>query len=607
MIDVQRRTDGGWSTISTVATSSAGRATVVLAVPDGRHDFRLRVRATATAERLTTSARRITGVEGIATTISGWRTAAASAPQETGLGVSLRIWTGLKGQARVLAVQRRAVHAEEWTTVDTLTSESNGSAHVVLSGPAGAWEFRVIVASTRTAAAAATPARPVTLTLPDTTPPVVPHGLTAVVHDGQAWLAWPYQLDPDRDVFVVLRASASTGPWSEVARTASLKLRLPHTEADWFALEARDAAGNVSQPGTPVQASQLTLGPTVAAKYYSACAVDANGTTYCWGRDYGTSHPKEGAQDLGQIAMGWGHSCGLDDYGWAWCWGSDAAGQLGDDDGMPVPSERDGVRRVGCLGSSCPESFVQISAGGGSTCALDPQHHAWCWGQISGRGLEITHKMSYPTPAPGDHEYATLSVGEGYACAIDLAGQAWCWGYDDGRFGDGPGSAPAGSIPRAVLGGHVFTAIAAGEWHTCALDAEGVAWCWGRGTGGALGADLGGCSAGCVLDEPARVLGGHTFVTISVAASSTCAIDEAGATWCWGVFGDGPDAPPARRAAGHSFTAISVATSHVCGQDTSGAAWCWGANGERQLGVAEDAVPASSVPVKVPGLATRTP
>ncbi len=59
-----------------------------------------------------------------------------------------------------------------------------------------------------------------------------------------------------------------------------------------------------------------------------------------------------------------------------------------------------------------------------------------------------------------------MSTGEFHACALSAEGEATCWGNDD----DGQSTPPKGP----------FVAISAGGYHTCALNAEGEATCWGR-------------------------------------------------------------------------------------------------------------------------------
>ena len=88
-------------------------------------------------------------------------------------------------------------------------------------------------------------------------------------------------------------------------------------------------------------------------------------------------------------------------------------------------------------------------------------------------------------------------------------GKAWCWGLGPyGQLGDGDTSDHATGTPVAVVGGHTVSWLTAGDWHTCALDSAGKAWCWGYGDYGTLGDDnIGDHETG----TPVAVVGGHTF------------------------------------------------------------------------------------------------
>src|SRR2546425_11540679 len=80
--------------------------------------------------------------------------------------------------------------------------------------------------------------------------------------------------------------------------------------------------------------------------------------------------------------------------------------------------------------------------------------------------------------------------------------------------------------PRSTL--FPYTTLfrsAAGRSHTCGLDAEGQAWCWGR-----LG-----------RYGPLSPIGAHPpFASISAGDHKTCAVTSEGGVLCWGVFRIGP-------------------------------------------------------------------
>ena len=85
---------------------------------------------------------------------------------------------------------------------------------------------------------------------------------------------------------------------------------------------------------------------------------------------------------------------------------------------------------------------------------------------------------------------SAVSAGSTHACALDDAGAAWCWGRNnEGQLGDGWDSGDLSTLPVEVVGGHTFTDIVVGGQHTCALDGDGAAWCWGGNDAGQLGDD----------------------------------------------------------------------------------------------------------------------
>ena len=81
--------------------------------------------------------------------------------------------------------------------------------------------------------------------------------------------------------------------------------------------------------------------------------------------------PVAGDHAFVDIALGVWHTCALDSEGSTWCWGEGRGGALGNgntnDSSVPVPVSQGRVR------------FVRLSAGGLATCGLEPSGRAWCW------------------------------------------------------------------------------------------------------------------------------------------------------------------------------------------------------------------------------------
>ena len=340
-----------------------------------------------------------------------------------------------------------------------------------------------------------------------------------------------------------------------------------------------------------------------------------------------------------KLTAGGDHTCGIDTADEAWCWGSDDNGELGDngsaDQGTPVQVDDIAMGTVST-----------ISAGKDFTCAVDKTvlMNAWCWGNGDVGQLGNGSQFALPTPdqVDGFFHWTVVAAGESHACGIDNSSHVRCWGAGDlGQIGDGAqvmrltpslaagsdtysGIAAGGdfacgisigasgtascwgwnrkstlangfllvqSAAIGVLGNHLFTQVATGEDHTCALDTGGLAWCWGDNAFDELGTG----------DEvahsiPVAVTGAHVYSQISAMYVNTCA-REAGAgdqnTWCWGdnsagAIGDGTffNAPNPVQPAGlvKQFSQISAGLGHTCAVQSAGATYCWGDNTSGQLG-----------------------
>ena len=199
--------------------------------------------------------------------------------------------------------------------------------------------------------------------------------------------------------------------------------------------------------------------------------------------------------------------------------------------------------------------------------------------------------------------FTTLTAGDLHTCALSETGVAWCWGSNaDGQLGRGTTSTTA--RPNVVSSGSTaFSAISAGASHTCAIDSNGVGYCWGSNVNGQLG--IGTTTARS--STPVRVAGSRGWRAISAGRTHTCAIAENGTPFCWGSNSNGElgtgssgdvERSPVQVAGLSEVLAIAAGDGYTCALRSTSAAVCWGR--EDRLGTDG----ASDVPVAVDGSAT---
>jgi alpha-tubulin suppressor-like RCC1 family protein len=201
-----------------------------------------------------------------------------------------------------------------------------------------------------------------------------------------------------------------------------------------------------------------------------------------------------------QVAAGSTGTCGLTTEGQAFCWGSNAFGALGDPSAS-VQQECGLARppcAPGPVPVANGQQFTEISGASGHICARTAGGAIWCWGQndasqigtaaqtteLCGDLLLLCVRQPELVFAP-NASFASVSAGGGSTCGVDPGGLGYCWGDNSsGQIGNGGGAA---SVPVAVLGSHHFTRIAVAADHACGLTTEGEALCWGQNASGQLG------------------------------------------------------------------------------------------------------------------------
>jgi alpha-tubulin suppressor-like RCC1 family protein len=348
---------------------------------------------------------------------------------------------------------------------------------------------------------------------------------------------------------------------------------------------------------------------TISAGGWHSCGLTADGTAYCWGRDFdrapdgsgGTARllPVRVATDLKftHISAGDVHTCAIADGGKAYCWGDNIYGQLG------LGTTARQATPVAVAGGHL---YKEVKTADQVTCGITLGDDAYCWGtnrwghlgttttETCGGGFQRPCS-TLPRRVSTTTKFTSIELGHLGACGLTGTGAAFCWGINqDGQLGNG--TLDFTEAPLAVSGGHAFADLAPGLYHTCGLTTVGDAYCWGANAEGQLGSTTAtDCGLWDCSPVPIRVATSLKFVSIEAGEYFNCALTAAGTAHCWGrgsngELGDGRQtrnsySPVTVSSGAVKFTQLSAGFYHGCAIATSGAGYCWGHNGYGALGI----------------------
>jgi len=344
-----------------------------------------------------------------------------------------------------------------------------------------------------------------------------------------------------------------------------------------FRATARDRV--VAGDGTPVpvEAGPVTVERRELVVGASHVCHLVQGSTTCRGANDSGQRGSQPFAGFVSLASGIAHVCGLDATGVAMCWGANDGGQLGDgsrtDRPSPVPVRTE-LR------------FAALTAGQAHTCGIAGGGIALCWGQnLSGQlGDGSRNDARYPLAVGNGMTFATLVAGWSHTCGVTSNRTAFCWGLNgDGQLGDG--SRLDRLLPTLVRGS--VESLAAGSAHTCGIS-EGRVLCWGDNRFGQLGD---GTTEGRTQPTPVASLQGRATAVVAGAVHS-CALLADGTAYCWGQnlhgqLGDGTTqnrSVPTQVTGPLRFRSLHAGGALTCGIAMSGAEYCWGLNQSGQLG-----------------------
>jgi len=188
-----------------------------------------------------------------------------------------------------------------------------------------------------------------------------------------------------------------------------------------------------------------------------------------------------------------------------------------------------------------------------------------------------------------------VSAGGYHTLYLRKDGTVWAWGQNShGQVGTGSTSPAVHATPLKVAGLPTTTivAVAAGGYHSLALDKNGKVWAWGQNSSGQIGT---GSTLPAVHPTPVQIAlpGAPTIKAVAAGLSHSLAIDNNGVIWAWGnnsyaQIGNGSSGSnvltPAQLSVSGGAKAIAAGWYHSLAVSSSGGAWAWGRNLYGQIG-----------------------
>ena len=344
---------------------------------------------------------------------------------------------------------------------------------------------------------------------------------------------------------------------------------------------------------------------SVATSEFHSCAITLEGNVYCWGDNeqgqlgngstidsvYPVSVETPGGVTFTDIVAARYHTLAIDESGQVWGWGSNSAGQLGigTSTNSTIPEMVLGLEGV---------SIEKVSTGIAHTLALDVNGQIWAWGNNNsgrlGDGTEMDRLSPVQVSGPQNVVFNDVAAGVYHSVALDTDGQAWAWGNNAfGKLGDG--TTVNRLVPTAVMmpTNVSFTNVAGGSDHTIALSSTDGVWAWGSNEIAQLGSGSMLSSATPVQVDFAV---GSQIKTIMTGHYHNLAITSENELWGWGSSSSGRlgagfttatvEAPTALQTPENTgFYLLSANRNHSLAISLgSSKVYAWGRNDNGQLG-----------------------
>lgn len=352
-------------------------------------------------------------------------------------------------------------------------------------------------------------------------------------------------------------------------------------------------------------ASYATPATAVAdsGRRYRAVASNASGTAPSNAATLSVTAATQAHTVNPPVAAAFRHTCALKSDATLSCWGYNSSAQLGSGNRNSyfAPNPVAGLSGV-----------TSVATGANESCAIHGGGTLSCWGNTS---------VLLPVAVAGYAGVQAVALGAAHKCFVTSAGNVRCAGNNSaGQLGDGSTTSTATPVLviSAANGTNIsnVVALAAGQFHTCALAADGGVLCWGAVTQTHAAVPMPGVStavsiaagegAPCVVladgtvqcwagvgTLPQTVAGLSGVSTLAIGSQHACAVVTGSRVKCWGtgLMGNGnvseTQTTPQFVGGLTGVTALAGGFEHTCALRGDRSMACWGSNNEGQLGIGD--------------------
>lgn len=256
---------------------------------------------------------------------------------------------------------------------------------------------------------------------------------------------------------------------------------------------------------------------------------------------------------------------------------------------------------------------IAIGGGHGIAICADSTVLTWGWnlsGQL-GKGYYTLagdcQCFTYAAPVDYLDSVVAVAAGNYHTVVLRANGTVRNWGLGaSGQMGYGfyPGGVcTCATLPVQPTGLPVITRIAAGSDHTLGLASDSTVWAWGDNSSGQLGDGI-----GFATPLPAHVVGLTQVVAIGAGERHSLAVKSDGTVWAWGQNDEGQLGDtthtdrnvPVQVYGLSDVVAVAGGWKHSVALRSDGSVWAWGVNNYDQL--QNIALTDTAAPVRISGI-----